>query len=191
MIFRKDFLSKDVLGFSKGRMGPWTYSIDSILMNISKDRISNLSLRGQLMTPFFDDAFPYSAQFQESKKANTKLIASILQPELKMSMWHGQFTSKNDSRIEASLIDENGEVILSPRCSFNGSLNINFTDEEFRKSILNKNKSEIIEDLEKSLNLKSLDFNLNNLSIQGLTSDPFNSGKINIKQTLLKSKIRH
>ena len=182
------FYQKDVLSFSKGRMGPWAYSIDSILMNISKDRNSNLSLRGQLMTPFFDDAFPYSAQFQESKKTNTKLIASILQAELKMSMWHGNFTSKNDSKIEASLIDNNGELVLSPRCSFNGSLNINFTDEEFRKSILNKNKSEIIEDLEKSLNLKSLDFNLNNLSIQGLTSDPFNSGKNKYKADALEEQ---
>jgi hypothetical protein len=171
------FYQKDVLSFSKGRMGPWAYSIDSLMMNISKDRNSNLNLRGQILTPFFDDPFPYRAQFQESKKVNTKLIASILQPELKMSMWHGQFTSKNDSRIEARLVDNNSDLVLSPKCSFTGSLNIKFTDEEFRKAILNKNKSEIIEDFEKSLNLKSLDFNLSNLSIHGLTSDPFNSGK--------------
>lgn len=62
------FYQKDVLSFSKGRMGPWAYSIDSIVMNISKDRTSNLNLRGQILTPFFDDAFPYRAQFQESKR---------------------------------------------------------------------------------------------------------------------------
>ncbi|MDQ3142342.1 MAG: hypothetical protein M3Q56_08875, partial [Bacteroidota bacterium] len=167
------FYQINVLSFSKGRMGPWAYSIDSILMNIKENKQSNLSLRGQLMTPFFDDAFPYSANYQESKSGKTKLIASVLQPELKMSMWHGHFTSKSDSKIEASLIDNNAELVLSPKCSFNGNIKIDFTDKQFRDAILNQNKGITIDELKNALKVETLAFELSNLKIEGLSSDPF------------------
>ncbi|MBK6351977.1 MAG: hypothetical protein IPF46_00905 [Saprospiraceae bacterium] len=62
------FYQKDVLSFSKGRMGPWAYSIDSIVMNISKDRTSNLNLRGQILTPFLTMHFLTVHSFKNQKR---------------------------------------------------------------------------------------------------------------------------
>lgn len=168
-----NFYKSNVLSLDKGKFGPWSYSIDSMILNL-KDNKKDLHFSGFMKTPFFTDNFPYRANFVESKTNHTSLKAQVKQPILNMKMWKGKFELRDGSEVVANLFAQENKYTLSPKCLFNGNLSINLTDAEFRNSILNKNKGEIIDELLKSLNLNSLALNLNQLKIEGLSNDPYN-----------------
>lgn len=168
------FYKTDVLNLSKGKMGPWNYSIDTMQVVMNKKHVGDFNISGQIKTPFFDDNFPYSAVVQESNESQTYLVGSIINSALSMSMWKGKFKSEDPSEIKANLFQQDNKYTITPKCKFFGELSINLTDQEFRSSILNKNKAEIIEELLKTFNLNSLDLQLSDLKLEGLSHDPFN-----------------
>ncbi len=165
----------DVLSIKDGKMGPWPFSIDSVILDINNQLQDNLRFSGKLKTPYFEDEFSYQGKYIESSKGNTRLNAIVSQPRLSMPMWKGDFLITDKATIDAIILSQDNKMVLSPKCNFNGNLSIKLSDSEFRKSILNENKSETIDELLKLLDLRSLDFDLQNLNIQGLSNDPFNS----------------
>lgn len=165
----------DVLNISTGKMGPWPFGIDSVILDINSQLQNNLRFNGKLKTPYFENEFSYQAKYIEPVKGNTRLNAIVSQTRLSMPMWKGDFAITDKATIDAMLLSQDNKMELSPKCNFNGNLSIKLTDSEFRKSILNDNKAETIDELLKFLNLSSLEFDLQNLNIQGLSNDPYNT----------------
>lgn len=164
---------KNVLSIKDGKIGPWAYSIDSMILKLDGDNKSNVRFNGVMKAPFFEDGFAYNAKFEDRKFGNNKVNAVIDQSKLNMSMWKAAFNSKENSTLEANLIQQDNGVLLSPKCSFNGDLNIRLTDQQFRDAIINQNKGITIDELKKALKIESLSFDLSNLKIEGLSSDPY------------------
>lgn len=71
------------------------------------------------------------------------------QSKLNMAMWKAEFNSKENSMLEAKLIQQDNGVLLSPKCSFDGDLNIKLTDQQFRDAIINQNKGITIDELKR------------------------------------------
>ena len=163
----------NVLDISKGKMGPWNYSIDTMKVTMQGRQFGKFQLNGKIKTPFFDDQFPYNAVVSEGYSQQIQLDAVIPNTKLGMSIWHGNFVSKTPSTIDAKLVQTDNSKLLTPKCSFNGELAIKFNDQEFRNSILNANKGETIDALRKALKIETLDFDLSGLNVAGLSCDPF------------------
>lgn len=183
----------DVQNIKNGKMGNWSYSIDSMCLNINSDITHELQFNGNLKVPFFEDHFSYHAKLDDKKFTNNKIHAVIDQSKLNMTMWKAEFASKENSVIEANIVQQEDEMIISPKCSFDGNISIKLSDKQFRESILNQNKGITIDELKKALKVESLDFDLSNLKIEGLQSDPYKEAgkryeieKIDESQTKLK-----
>ncbi len=163
----------DVLSLKEGKIGTWAYSIDSLILKINSEKKPELQFNGDMKAPFFEDKFAYRAQFEDRKYNFKKIHAIVNQSKLNMAMWKAEFNSKENSMLEANLIQQDNGVLLSPKCSFDGDLNIKLTDQQFRDAIINQNKGITIDELKKALKIESLSFDLSNLRIEGLSSDPF------------------
>lgn len=168
-----NFYKTDVLSLSKGRMGPWMYSIDTMRVSMDKKHVGNFNLTGKIKTPFFDDHFPYAGVVKDGIKNQIKMEAVIPNTKLGMSIWHGNFNSAKPSEVDAQLIKVENEKQFAPKGSFYGDLAIQFSDQEFRDAILNPNKGETIDALKKALKIDNLNFDLSKLKIDGLISDPY------------------
>lgn len=184
---------KDVLSLKDGKLGPWTYSVDSMILSINNERKQEILFNGEMKAPFFEDKFSYRAKLKDRLVGNDKIIAAVGQSTLKMSMWKAEFETKESSKIEANLIQGEKEMLISPKCSFDGNISIKLSDKQFRDAILNQNKGITIDELKKALKVESLDFDLSNLKIEGLASDPYKEAgkryeieKIDKSQTKLK-----
>lgn len=166
------FSKSDVLSLSKGKMGPWNYSIDTMKVTMDARQIGKFRLSGAIKTPFFDDRFPYQAVVAEAGQKQIKLDAVIPATKLGMGIWHGTFITQSPSTVDARLVELGDEKQLTPKCNFTGDMTAKFTDKEFRDAILNTNKGETLDALKNALKIDNFAFDLSGLRLNGLSNDP-------------------
>lgn len=171
------FIKTDVLNFSKGKLGPWRYSIDSMMLTMTKLDVGNFQLTGKIKAPYFDDAFGYKAEVTQRGSQPITLNALIPPTSLDMSMWHGTFQAAKGSEVKAVLIDGGSERQFVPKCDFDGDMDIRFTNQAFKNAILNTNKGEAMDLAMKALGVDNFDFELKGLKLTDLTCDPYKEKK--------------
>ena len=71
------FEETNLIPLSKGRMGTWPYSMDTLALALSADVAPRVHVTGQLRVPIFPEAFNYAGQLLGAEASRVAIEASV------------------------------------------------------------------------------------------------------------------
>ena len=164
------FYKNDLLALSKGRARDWSYSIDQMSLTVAKDVEDEITLKGQVKLPIFDDNFGYEGSV--SGDENIQVISKLEPRTLSMSMWNGKFKNLESSSLNIGIAEVSGKTKLTPSASFDGSLDISMSSKDF-ESAVKKEQISTLDNIKKALDITNVDFKLSDLTFNNLDIDPY------------------
>jgi hypothetical protein len=167
------FNKTNLLSLSKGRLGTWPYSIDSLQLQIVAGEAQRTWMSGQVKVPVLDEPFNYASELNTS--GQTSLNIDLVQGQRTMSLWNGKMAVSTDSKLRAVLKDFGpaGKRFM-PDADLSGVFSMEIDPKEFDDRLVG-NKAIIKQRLKQifGYTASSPEFKLQNLQIGSLQIDPF------------------
>ena len=166
------FVRAGLLPLSKGRMGSWPYSVDTMALALAAGVEPRVSLAGQLRVPVFPEAFGYTGQLVGTDASRVALEATVPARSREMPMWRARMSVAPTSSVTAQLTELDGERTFVPRANFDGSLGLAFTDADLQAALPDSGRAATVSRIKELLGVSSLALAVEGVKLNDFALDP-------------------